>query len=87
MNLLKALKYVSVDLFIVTLSLHNDREKNQRSSKQVSQQCAVVMPLSLVLSITYGPHLSRSSVLYYFYSSTLGDWPIHDQCGTNNANQ
>ena len=48
MNLLKTLKFVSVDLFIVTLSLHNDREKNQRSSKQVSQQCAVVMALSLV---------------------------------------
>ena len=26
-NLLKVLKYVSVDLFFVTLSLHNDREK------------------------------------------------------------
>ena len=28
-------EYVSVDLLIVTLSLHNDREKNQRSNKQV----------------------------------------------------
>ena len=33
---------------------------------------AVVMPSSPVLSGTYGPHLSRSSVIYYFDSSTLG---------------
>ena len=30
MNLLKALKYVSADLFIDTLSLHNDREKKSK---------------------------------------------------------
>ena len=62
-------------------------KKNQRSIKQVSQQCAVVMALSLMLSSTYSPHLSRSSVICYFDSSTLGDWPIHDPCGTNKANQ
>ena len=89
MNLLKALKYVSVDLLIVTLSLCNDREKKLQGqiNKFHTWQCTEVMPLFLVLSSTYDPHLSRSSVIYYFDSSTLGDWPIHDQCGTNKANQ
>ena len=63
------------------------KQKNQRSNKQASQQCAGVVPLSLVLSSSYGPHLSRSGVIYYFDSSTLGDWRIHDPCGTNKANQ
>ena len=88
MNLLKALKYVSVDLLIVKLSLCNDREKNLKGqiNKFHTTQCTEVMPLYLVLSSTYGPHLSRSCVIYYFDSNTQGHWPIHDPCGTNKAN-
>ena len=63
-------------------------KKNQRSNIQFSQQCAGVVPLSLVLSSTYGPHLSRSSVIFIL---TVVHWVIgahmHDPCGTNKANQ
>ncbi len=54
--------------------------------KQVSKQCAGVVPKSLTLD-SYGPHLSSSSLYYYFDSSTKGAWPTHDPCGKNLANQ
>ena len=54
--------------------------------KQVSQQCAGVVPTSLVLH-SYGPHLSSTSLYYYFDGSTSSNWPTHDPCGTNKANQ
>ena len=54
--------------------------------KQVSQQCAGVVPNSLTLH-SYGPILSSSSAYYYFDASTNGNWPTHDSCGKNQANQ
>ena len=54
--------------------------------KQVSQQCAGVVPTSLALH-SYGPQLSSSSLYYYFDGSTSDNWPTHDPCGTNKANQ
>ena len=54
--------------------------------KQVSQQCAGVVPTSLVL-LSNGPHLSSTSLYYYFDGSTSGSWPTHDPCGKYQANQ
>ena len=55
--------------------------------KQVSQQCAEVVP-------TYygfygnGPYLGSSShSRYYYFECTKGYWPIHDPCGKDEANQ
>ena len=54
--------------------------------KQVSEQCAGVVPNSLVLHPN-GLYLKSSSIYYYFDSSTSGNWPTHDPCGTNQPNQ
>ena len=54
--------------------------------KQVSQQCAGVVPTSLVLN-SDGPRLSSTSSFYYFDGSTSGSSPTHDPCGENQANQ
>ena len=54
--------------------------------KQVSKQCAGVVPNSLVL-YTDGPYLKSSSLYYHFGSSTSESWPTHDPCGTNKPNQ
>ena len=57
--------------------------------KQVSKQCAGVVPKSLSLAGigSHGPYLSTSSLYYYFDGSTSNDWPTHDPCGKNQANQ
>ena len=56
--------------------------------KQVSKQCAGVLPTSLTLN-SNGLYISASSlrVYYYFDGSTGGSAPTHDPCGTNKANQ
>ena len=54
--------------------------------KQVSKQCAGVVPRSFSLDSS-GPYLSSSSLYYYFDSNTSGSWPTHDPCGGNQANQ
>jgi len=54
--------------------------------KQVSNLCAGVVPKSLTLHPN-GPHLSSSSLYYYFDGSTSNNWPTHDPCGKNQANQ
>ena len=54
--------------------------------KQVSKQCAGVVPKSFSLD-SYGPYLSSSSLYYYFDGSTTVAWPTHDPCGGNQANQ
>ena len=54
--------------------------------KQVSQQCAGVVPTSFVLD-SNGPHLSSTSLYYYFDGHTSGNWPTHDPCGKNQENQ
>ena len=54
--------------------------------KQVSQQCAGVVPTSLVLN-SDGPRLSSTSSFYYFDGSTSGSSPTHDPCGKGQANQ
>ena len=54
--------------------------------KQVSQQCAGVVPTSFLLH-SDGPYLSSSKLYYYFDGSTSGGWPTHDACGKNQANQ
>ena len=54
--------------------------------KQVSKQCAGVVPKSYK---NYGgPSLDvRGPHYYYFDSDTSGSWPTHDPCGRNQANQ
>ncbi len=53
--------------------------------KQVSKQCAGVVPKSMTLG-SHGPHLSSSSLYYYFDSNTESSWPTHDPCGKNEEN-
>ena len=54
--------------------------------KQVSKQCAGVVPKSFWLD-SRGPHLSTSSLYYFFDGNTRSHWPTHDPCGKNQANQ
>ena len=54
--------------------------------KQVSQQCAGVVPTSLVLN-SHGPYLTSTDLYYYFDGYTSGSWPTHDPCGKGQANQ
>ena len=54
--------------------------------KQVSKQCAGVVPKSITMD-SRGPVLSSASAYYYFDGSTSGNWPTHDPCGRNQANQ
>ena len=54
--------------------------------KQVSKQCAGVLPTSLTVN-NNGLHISAGSLYYYFDGNTGSDWPTHDPCGTNKANQ
>ena len=53
--------------------------------KQVSKKCTAV-PTSFQ-SYNDGPGVNLGSQFYYFDSSTSSDWPTHDPCGGNNANQ
>ena len=54
--------------------------------KQVSKQCAGVVPNTFNLYNT-GPYLSRSSFYYFFDGATNTNFPTHDPCGGNAANQ
>ena len=54
--------------------------------KQVSKQCNDVVPNLFTLNF-FGPHLSSSSLYYYFDGNTKSNWPTHDPCGKNQANQ
>jgi len=53
--------------------------------KQVSQQCAGVVPTSF-RPFSHGPVIEATSLYYYFNSKTNGDWPVHDPCATSQAN-
>ena len=59
---------------------------NCKLVKQVSKQCAGVVPKSLMM-YKNGPYLSSSSLYYYFDASTVSNSPTHDPCGKNQANQ
>ena len=54
--------------------------------KQVSKQCAGVVPKSIATN-REGPYLSSSSLYYFFDGSTSSSAPTHDPCGRNQANQ
>ena len=55
--------------------------------KQVSKQCAGV-PNSLKIGHPYGPSLSGSTGVYYYFDFYKGeDWPVHDPCGKGQPNQ
>ena len=58
---------------------------NCKLVKQVSKQCARVVPKSLVM-YRYGPYLASSSLYYYFDAYTGSDSPTHDPCGKNQKN-
>ena len=58
---------------------------NCKLVKQVSQQCAGVVPNSLTM-YSNGPYLNSNSHYYYFDGNTGSDWPTHDPCGKNQAN-
>ena len=56
--------------------------------KQISTKCSGVLPKSLYVNDNDGPFLQTSSLIYYFFDgSTENEWPVHDPCGTNSANQ
>ena len=59
---------------------------NCKLVKQVSKQCAGVVPKSFMLH-KVGPYLSSSSAYYFFDGNTKGYVPTHDPCGRNQANQ
>ena len=54
--------------------------------KQVSKQCAGVVPKSITMHHR-GPYLSISGIYYHFDGSTRGSEPTHDPCGKGQANQ
>ncbi|XP_020632960.1 collagen alpha-2(I) chain-like [Orbicella faveolata] len=57
--------------------------------KQVSQQCAGVVPKSF-RPFSYGPIIEVTSIFglyYYFDGSTSREWPVHDPCGRSRENQ
>ena len=54
--------------------------------KQVSKQCAGVVPKSITM-YSYGPYLNSASHFYYFDGNASGIWPTHDPCGRGQANQ
>ena len=54
--------------------------------KQVSKQCAGVVPKSITMHHR-GPYLSISGIYYHFDGSTRGSQPLHDPCGKGQANQ
>ena len=54
--------------------------------KQVSQQCAGVVPTSFHL-YPCGPHLNGKNLYYYFDGSTKREWPTNDPCGNFGAKQ
>ena len=54
--------------------------------KQVSKQCAGVEPKTITMN-SHGPYLNSANHNYYFDGSTSGNWPTHDPCGRNKANQ
>ncbi|XP_078355617.1 uncharacterized protein LOC144640318 [Oculina patagonica] len=53
--------------------------------KQVNMKCGGV-PKSFHVHVR-GPSLDDSSHFYYFDGDTRANWPTHDPCGTNQANQ
>ena len=54
--------------------------------KQVSKQCAGVVPNSYS-PYANGPYLNSNRNYYYFDGYTGNNWPTHDPCGKNQANQ
>ena len=54
--------------------------------KQVSKQCAGVVPQTITMD-RYGPRLSSNSLYYFFDANTSSSSPTHDPCGRNQANQ
>ena len=54
--------------------------------KQVSNQCAGVLPTSLSVH-NNGLYISANSLYYYFDGNIGGSTPTHDPCGTNTFNQ
>ena len=54
--------------------------------KQVSNQCAGIVPNSLSFN-NVGLRTSASSLYYYLEGDTSGSYPTHDPCGTNKENQ
>ncbi|KAJ7353986.1 hypothetical protein OS493_030835 [Desmophyllum pertusum] len=54
--------------------------------KQVSKQCAGVVPKKATMQHSYGPYLDTSAGNYYHFDGyTGGDWPVHDPCGKNST--
>ena len=52
----------------------------------VSEQCARVVP-NYIRMYRRGPGLFSGNLYYYFDGSTSENWPTHDPCGRNQANQ
>ena len=69
-----------------SLVMQKDGSLSCKLVKQVSKQCAGVVPKSITMHHR-GPYLSIGGIYYHFDGSTRGSQPIHDPCGKGQANQ
>ena len=69
-----------------SLVMQKDGSLSCKLVKQVSKQCAGVVPKSITMHRD-GPYLSSSNLYYFFDGSTSSSVPTHDPCGRNQANQ
>ena len=56
------------------------------SARAAKLGCAKTVPHKIEWS-TNGPHLSASSLFYYWDGEASNSWPTHDPCGYNKAHQ
>lgn len=70
-----------------SLVLWKDGSVNCQMVKLVNNRCTSTLPTSFKINTAYGPYFSASGLYYYFDGSKSANWPTHDPCGRNRANQ
>jgi hypothetical protein len=55
-------------------------------ARVVATACTTEVPTSFAPG-SRGPSLNLNAYYYYWEATTDGNWPTHDPCGTNSANQ
>jgi hypothetical protein len=55
--------------------------------QQVATACTTTLPTSVSAGNGRGPWLAAANLFYYWDGSLSNNWPTHDPCGTNAANQ
>ena len=69
-----------------SLVMQKDGSLSCKLVKQVSKQCAGVVPKSITMH-AHGPYINSAGHYYFFAGGRSGGWPTHDPCGRNQANQ